>query len=316
MTRHNAQTRTGPPGPFTAARRVLPAMILALAACTGVALRSARADAGASIAYQNPFLEPVGDEWSPVRESTAPNGERYLGPYHNQTVTLTLGDLPEHQYMVIAFDLYAIGDWPGDRGPTGRPTAFNVTIDGVESLLNASIATDNGDASRTQSFPDDMGKKVNFAECGVYRINALGLVEQGSRTTGDATYRVILALRHSGTNVRIDLTASGLGPDESVATWGLDNVAVEVSSGQLYPEMSVLGPTDLESYFSEFYSGGPIGSNPARNLFIPPPSSVDDPGDVNPTSDPPPPPVPAPGTALGVAMLGAGLLRRRRRAVE
>lgn len=288
---------------------------LSLAAIAGIAaLAAPSAVAGnGGIGYQNDFAKPVATEWSPAKQSTTPRGDAFLGPYDAGEVSLSIPRLPDHQYMVIAMDLYVIGDWQGEGQGYAPPdpSRFSVAIDGQAALMDTTIAIEREGEERRQSYPDPAGTRWHPAGKGSFLTNALGFTESDTGKPRDAVYRVILCTRHSGKSVTLRFAASGLKPG---AQWGIDNIVVEVSSGQLDVEPSVVGPNRLEDYFNEFFNGsGNPGTNPLRGDFIPSGGSIDDGGGPsdNPTPKDPPP-VPAPAAAVVLTLGGALAMRRRR----
>jgi MYXO-CTERM domain-containing protein len=297
--------------PARAARRYPP---LALALLP-LLLAGSPALGQGSIAYQNPFIDRPGEEWSPRPLAVSPTGQQFIGPFDNQTVTLRLDKLAEHDYMVIALDLYVIGDWPGLRGPNGLPSTFSVKIDNAPAKLHAAFASPSDDGEpRRQSYPDDLGgQRTYIPEYGSFQINSLGFQDPKTGNGIDATYRILLAFKHSGSTATIEFTGAGL--PENAGKWGLDNIAIEVSPMMLWPDLALYGPTELEQYFSEFFRGSSHpGTNPLRP-FTPfgGPGVSDDGGGDNPDPPPPPPPVPSPGTGLALLTLaGVPALRRRR----
>lgn len=307
---HPVLTKLRPGAPRRSAPRVpsrVAAAFLALAAFAGAATPALAA--GEAIAYQNPFLEPAGAEWNPARTMNAPSGEQFLGPFRNERTVLSVADMPQHDLMVVAFDLYVRGDWQGDAAGALPPSILSVKIDGQDTVVNASIATERQGASRTQSFPDEVGQRAHEPGFGSFQTDSLLFTDITGKPQSDTTYRVVIAMRHSGTNVTVDIGVDGL--IDPSAHWGVDNVAIEVSSMEDWPEMSIVGPTTLEGFGNPFGQGS-VGQNPPKP-GLPPPGSVDDSGDPN---DPPPPPenppVPAPGAAV-MALLGSLAAARRRR---
>jgi hypothetical protein len=73
--------------------------------------------------YQTDFSTPVGSEWSSDSISVTPKGERdFLGEFTaNTRVSLHISDLPRHDSVTVAFDLFLLqfrerGDLPPKRG--------------------------------------------------------------------------------------------------------------------------------------------------------------------------------------------------------
>src|SRR5262249_46089980 len=68
-----------------------------------------------AIVYRNDFQGATGAEWSNSTTSTTPNGtRRFLGPFGNDPVSLTLTGLPAHTGLALLTDLLVIGGWTGN----------------------------------------------------------------------------------------------------------------------------------------------------------------------------------------------------------
>jgi hypothetical protein len=192
--------------------------------------------------YTNDF-EDNGDGWSVGQLNDAPNGQSFLGEFNNETVTLTVTDLPTHTQVTVEFDLYVIRSWDGNQTQisesfsaeeqriragavtfspelaAGRigPDFFRVHSGGV-TLLDATFSNWAGG---TQNYPTENAA----AQTGAAAINSLGYFFQGMPM--DAVYRIRLTFEHNNPTVVLDFTGSSLQiiEDES---WGIDNVRVWV----------------------------------------------------------------------------------------
>ncbi|MFZ0546257.1 MAG: LamG-like jellyroll fold domain-containing protein, partial [Candidatus Promineifilaceae bacterium] len=81
----------------------------------------------------------------------------YLGSFGNQEVTLNLTNLPTHDTVTIAFDLYVLGDWDGNRTDTG-PDSWEYGHDST-TLLRSTFSNQSNTSPNYQSYPawDDLG---------------------------------------------------------------------------------------------------------------------------------------------------------------
>jgi hypothetical protein len=192
--------------------------------------------------YTNDF-EDNGDGWSVGQLSSAPSGEGFLGEFNNETVTLTVTDLPTHTQVTVEFDLYVIRSWDGNQTQISEsfsaeeqriragavtfspelaavrigPDFFRVQSDGV-TLLDATFSNWAGG---TQNYPTENVA----AQTGAAAINSLGYFFQGMPM--DAVYRIRLTFAHSDPTVVLDFTGSSLQSIED-ESWGIDNVRVWV----------------------------------------------------------------------------------------
>jgi hypothetical protein len=174
-----------------------------------------------------------------VTNVQSPNGtQRFLGefggptigqtsdPGYNhtrvdQTITLTLNNLPRHSALQVAFDLYILKSWDGnspaygaDRlslSVAGGPTLFDTTFSN-----NPKIATDGS----YQDYP----LLHSLPQAGASAVNSFGY-----SFFGDSTYWLDFTFAHSSSTVTLDFRSSlfegKVTDDES---WGLDNVRVSI----------------------------------------------------------------------------------------
>ena len=68
-----------------------------------------RAEAEGVVAFEEGFDAAPSEAWSHSTTDTAPaTGEKFLGRFGEETVTLSLEDLPEHGWVRLSFDVYVI----------------------------------------------------------------------------------------------------------------------------------------------------------------------------------------------------------------
>ncbi|MCY2994918.1 MAG: dockerin type I domain-containing protein, partial [Planctomycetota bacterium] len=101
---------------------------------------------GSQAVYANAFNQPagpnnpVGNEWSTDRVTTSPNGtQQFLGLFDNETVTLTLPNLPAHDELLVSFDLIIAGSWNGDN-PQQGPDRWQLAVRGGQTLLDTTFS--------------------------------------------------------------------------------------------------------------------------------------------------------------------------------
>ncbi|HZW07905.1 MAG TPA: hypothetical protein VFF65_12355 [Phycisphaerales bacterium] len=197
------------------------AAILAAATLTALA-GTARAQ---SPVYRNGFSEPSNPGWSASRTFTARSGGTLLGRFHNEPVSLTVDGLPRHGNVVVAFDLYLLGKWSGEARPGEPATTLTVTLDDG-TLIHCSLANDDGDSARRQSFPDEPGGATRPAALGAYRVNALGVSDELGRPVLDSHYRMVFTAPHGASVMKLTLAAAGLPGTVKDASWAIDNAVV------------------------------------------------------------------------------------------
>ncbi len=175
--------------------------------------------------YRTGFGDGAGNGWSAARVLTSPTGNKLLGRFHNEPVTLTLDSLPRHSSLVVAMDVHIIGKWTGESRPGKPATTLTITLDDG-TLLSSSFANDDGDPSRRQSFPDEPNASDRPAALGAYRLNALGLLDDSGKPEHDSVYRLVFAAPHNAGSMKLTLSASNLPGSPKDASWAVDNAVV------------------------------------------------------------------------------------------
>jgi hypothetical protein len=196
------------------------AVVLALSAD----LRVAEADDDAKLVYFNAFWRDADPEWSNTSRDKTPSGNRFLGQFGNETVSLTVDlrrcgkDDASTSTIRVSFDLYIIGSWDGTTG-SPAPDIWELRVAGGPTLCRTTFLT-QGDAK--QAYPGTFGadpEPLNPANEGADEVGTLGYAL-------DAVYRLEYTFEHTGDDLELHFTGTGLQDilDES---WGLDNVRVE-----------------------------------------------------------------------------------------
>jgi hypothetical protein len=204
----------------------------AAAAATGGRVEQPVTRRVSALVYQSRFGQEPGGEWDKPRHGAAPRGERFAGPYGDETATLKLADIPDHDQLIIDADLYTIGNWRGDGLD---PSRFTITVDG-QTLLAETFANEDGRYKRTQSYPGSGGGgggggggKPRLPGTGSVALDSLGFSAPDKNGVGDASYHLRFVVPHANASAALKFAATGLGKDGAGA-WGLDNVTV-VSGG-------------------------------------------------------------------------------------
>jgi len=190
-----------------------------------------------STVYFNDFESTVGSEWSNTTTSATPVGSRgFLGEFSNETASLSLTGLGQHNSITVSFDLYVISSWDGNStletteyGILG-PDVWDLSV-GDQSLIHTTFSNHFNDSisstSTRQAFRDAFGDGDYAAGTGAAETNTLGYMHPVQTSTPmDSVYHLTVTFDHLDSNLQIDFSALGLQgiTDES---WGLDNVTVE-----------------------------------------------------------------------------------------
>jgi uncharacterized delta-60 repeat protein len=185
-----------------------------------------------TVVYSSDFESAIGPEWSPRLAATTPVGaRRFLGEFGNQTVGLTLTNLPPHNVATVDFDLFILRSWDGSAGAVG-PDIWSLQVGGGAVLLRTTFGTGHPYSRVSgQAYPQSYPGGPFPVHFGATAINSLGYTFTDSVFSGpmDAVYHVTVPFEHAANNLVFNFAASGLQvlTDES---WGLDNVKVSVQA--------------------------------------------------------------------------------------
>ncbi|MBM3880654.1 MAG: hypothetical protein FJ387_13210 [Verrucomicrobia bacterium] len=194
-----------------------------------------------SLVYANDFEDVIGSAWSVDRAETSPVGaRRFLGAFGNQTVTLTLSNLPPHAAATLVFDQFVLGSWDGNSTNDG-PDRWEVNVGGGLQLVNSTF--NNGPANSVaagQAFPGAFPGAMNPALSGASETNTLGFMVVGVGVM-DSVYRHVYSFPHITDSLVLNFLGSGLAPDLGIESWGLDNVRVYLTPIERPPFLVPLG---------------------------------------------------------------------------
>lgn len=227
---------------------------LALRAFVGVASLSAP-QAFAALVYFNDFQGTIGSEWSHTNVASAPNpdyaGSRlFLGEFGNETVSLSLGNLPVHHALTLSFELNLIRSWDGNatevvNGNALGPDTWQLGVRGGPTLLNATFSNGHPagqsydgafstyvvspwtpcNAYAGYSGPGPNGPMTGANEC--FSLGYTFTQPDGPTEAMDSVYNLSFTFAHAASDVIFDFSALGLqGLDDE--SWGLDNVRLEL----------------------------------------------------------------------------------------
>ena len=188
--------------------------------------------------YHEDFEDAVGGEWPQHdRVTTSPSGQRFLGEFGNQIATLRLADLPSHNQVTVAFDLYLLRSWDGNQvsipdDPVLQALLVPTAADGLIGPDRWQLRAD-GQALLDTTFANIPGFRQAYpggdhpARTGATAVNSLGYVFGDA--VMDTIYRVERTFAHSGRSLALDFQALGLQIPED-ESWGIDNITVTVQT--------------------------------------------------------------------------------------
>ncbi len=180
------------------------------------------------IVYSIDFARPVGAEWSSRQTAVTPKGgRRFLGPFANHQVSLTLKRLPAHAYVRVSFDLLIMMTWDG--GDLRDPDVWNLRVKDGPKLICCTFGNSSPGGPRgRQTFPHNLPGPLCPTGSGASAEATLGYVWRGDRL--DSVYRLCPVFPHTAKQLTLVFSGSAL-QELSDESWGLAEVKVEVLSG-------------------------------------------------------------------------------------
>jgi hypothetical protein len=159
--------------------------------------------------YATDFEAGVDAAWSTATLSSNAAFSSFLGRFGNQGVTLTLANLPSHEFVRLNFDLYIIDSWDGGSDTFGL----------------------SGDLTRAWSFRDYAGTQGDSypGEPDVYAPLDFTASFSDSiyRDLRDNDLRHGFVFAHTGDTLTVTFYGQNL-QELSDESWGIDNVRVAV----------------------------------------------------------------------------------------
>jgi hypothetical protein len=141
----------------------------------------------------------------------------------DQTISLTLSNLPPHAALEVWFDLYILKSWDGNS-PVYGPDRWSLSVAGGPTLLATTFS--NNPKVGTQGSDQDYPRPHSPPRTGAASTNTLGYA-----FFGDSIYPLSFTFPHTGSTLTLNFSSSlfegkGAG-DES---WGLDNVRISTAA--------------------------------------------------------------------------------------
>lgn len=201
------------------------------------------------LVYNNNFEGSVGSEWSNTKTDMTPVGaRRFLGQFHNDAVTLALGNLPAHTHAQVSFDLFIIRTWDGNLvadpnfpGHYIGPDIWDLSVVEGPTLLHTTFNNHDFYPGWTQAFPGAYPGGSYSPRTGAVENNTLGFT-YGGYGVMDSVYHLSCTFSHSMPEITLQFSASTVdwvipGYDPDTESWGMDNLQVLTD---VVPEPSAL----------------------------------------------------------------------------
>jgi hypothetical protein len=209
----------------------IPVITFCLLAIAGIGGAAQAADV-----YLNDFQTSAGPEWSSTLITATPapadGSRRFLGPFDNGTITLTLQSLAAHSQVGIEFDLYVIGSWDGINSAPYGPDRWTLSVAGGPTLLDTSFSNVTSPPFGIpflQNYPDPYATTTHPQMTGASETRTLGYLYNGYDIS--AVYHLAYTLPDIATTVAFQFTGAmndeyGSPHNINEESWGLDNVHV------------------------------------------------------------------------------------------
>lgn len=154
-----------------------------------------------------------------------------VGFYHNEEVSLSLQNIPAHNYLKVTIDILIHDSWDGnpDDG-IGGPDFWYMGYDDTEVFRTT---FSNSPCASTyclyQSYPNDYFRQ-NVPKSGAVRTNLPGLCIFGTTPNYTTRYSISKLIDHSNPNVKVymggDLLASNSPDPICDESWSIAKVEV------------------------------------------------------------------------------------------
>lgn len=185
--------------------------------------------------YSNGFEGSIGPNWSNDTNDTTPgtaehSPDRFLGQFYaDDSVVLTINNLPSHTELTVSFDLYIIKTWDGISSGYVQPDIWDLSVSGGSTLLHTTFGNYVG--IRRQSYPGTYPGGDYESRTGAAENNTLGFTFEDSGIK-DSVYSFegaeSFTFSHSGDSVSLVFSSDigDINPNEE--SWGIDNVEVSI----------------------------------------------------------------------------------------
>jgi hypothetical protein len=150
-------------------------------------------------------------------------GTNVVGNFNNTVVTIQLDQMPAHNMVYVAFDLYTHDRWEGNR--VGLPDIVDVWNIRVNELFQLSTTFSNI-RSQPQSYPEWIGSTPNIS-----RGNAIDTLLPGNclwedRKNGSSKYRIAFSRPHTSNQLLVQMN-DALRGSYCEKSWSIDNILIE-----------------------------------------------------------------------------------------
>jgi hypothetical protein len=172
--------------------------------------------------YFNDFTNGAGSEWSyttlsggssaPKGVNQTTSGNKFLGQFSDQIVSLTFANRPAAQ-ITVEFDLFIISNWDGNTGPD----TWTLQAAGGPTLLNTTFSN----TSNAQAYPNGGN---NAQGTGAVAYYGSGIVNPSGVNDEYSLYHLTYSFYFAGGDLVLQFSSDVNSPTQE--TFALDNVSV------------------------------------------------------------------------------------------
>ncbi len=190
-----------------------------------------------AVVYENNFEDGTVGIVGEKLDTTHFNGSMVLGNLHNETISLSLDDLPDHEYITVLFDLYIHDSWDGNQGSVDGPDLWTFEAKTFENKFRSTDLIFVTSFSNSpcvsahcldQSFPNvfpfpNLPRTETSA-------NLPGFCELSASSQGTSLYQMERTFKHQASNLFLsftgDLNQMNVEDPRCNESWSLDNLTI------------------------------------------------------------------------------------------
>lgn len=160
------------------------------------------------------------------------NSSKVLGRYNNGDFILSLNNLPQHDLIIVSFDLYIHDNWRGELLPDG-PAIWQMRIDGGPYINTtfSNLACPVGNICPPQSYPDNYPNNNHNPRSGAYRTDLPGVCSMKSESNGTTMYKITKTFKHTGKTLSLEcldkLDQKDYPDPKCEKSWSVDNIDIK-----------------------------------------------------------------------------------------
>jgi len=161
-------------------------------------------------------------------EITVFDGNKVLGTYFRSGFDLNLHGIPEHDYLLVTFDLFIHDSWDGNISSYIGPDLWFLLLDGQE-IIYTSFANGlcNSVYCPQQTYPEN-GLRFNNPETGATKRNLPAWCTSNEVSHSSTLYSISKIVGHTSSKASVRFFDQLTNPTEDKCdeSWSLDNLKI------------------------------------------------------------------------------------------